>query len=88
MTTLALTIDFEDWHSGIPIDAALRDRLPKRLDLSGNRLLDLLDEHGIRATFFFLGPLAREYRVLARRIAADHAAHGLLSSRGPQPICR
>lgn len=66
---LAFTVDFEDWYSGIPIPSAEKAVAERRLDRSGNRLLDVLDEFGVSATFFLLGPLVEEHPNLVRRIA-------------------
>lgn len=66
----ALTVDLEDWHQLIhkrltgvtipPTTAVIR---------STNRLLDLLDEWGIRATFFVLGNVTETYPALVREVA-------------------
>jgi polysaccharide deacetylase family protein (PEP-CTERM system associated) len=68
--TNALTIDFEDWYQGLEIPhtewAAYEDRIVP----AGRRLLDLLDEAGVRATFFILGYVAEKHPRLVREIAA------------------
>jgi polysaccharide deacetylase family protein (PEP-CTERM system associated) len=66
---IAFTIDFEDWYHGVPISGPRKAGAERRLDRSGNRLLDLLDEHGVRGTFFILGPVVEENPSLVRRIA-------------------
>jgi polysaccharide deacetylase family protein (PEP-CTERM system associated) len=67
----ALTIDFEDWYQGLEIPhtdwQGYEDRLPE----SGRRLLRLLAEAGVRATFFVLGRVAEMHPELVREIVAD-----------------
>src|SRR6267154_642795 len=77
--THAFTVDVEDWFNGIPIGAETRRVAERRLEVGLNRLLELLDERAVRATFFVLGPIAREYPALIRKIAdAGHemGCHG------------
>lgn len=75
----ALTIDFEDWYQGLEIAhtqwAGYEDRLP----FAGRRLLGLLDQAGVRATFFVLGAVAERHPELVQEIGdAGHevATHG------------
>ncbi|MBQ1024021.1 polysaccharide deacetylase family protein [Micromonospora sp. C95] len=49
-------------------------------------LLDLLDAHGIRATFFLIGDRVREHPELARRIMAAGHPIGNHSMTHPQPF--
>jgi peptidoglycan/xylan/chitin deacetylase (PgdA/CDA1 family) len=44
-------------------------------------VLDILKEHGIRATFFLLGERVRQYPALARRIATEEHSVGSHSDR-------
>ncbi len=64
-----LTFDIEDWwvydYNGI---GNKTDWLP-RLDGYLNQILDLLDERNIKATFFILGEVAKNYPIVVRRIA-------------------
>ena len=56
------------------------EELPRRAAASTQRLLGLLDEYGARATFFFLGWVARREPDLVRLVhAAGHevASHGM-----------
>ena len=79
----ALSIDVEDYFQV----AALAPAVPRsswaqresRVERSTDRLLQLLDDHGIRATFFVLGWIALHHSGLVKRIAgAGHeiASHG------------
>jgi polysaccharide deacetylase family protein (PEP-CTERM system associated) len=79
----ALTIDVEDYYHVSNLEGcAPRDRweqLESRVGPSTLRLLDLLAEAGVRATFFVLGWVAQRQRWLVRRIrAAGHevGSHG------------
>ncbi len=79
----ALTIDVEDYFQveafATTIDRRDWDRLPPRVDRNTGRLLDILGEAGVQATFFTLGCIARRHPLLARRIVAEGhelASHG------------
>jgi polysaccharide deacetylase family protein (PEP-CTERM system associated) len=68
-------VDVEDWYQGIPVGAGVKAAAERRLERGLDKLLDLLEEHGTRGTFFVLGPVAKEQSDLVRRIAA--AGHEL-----------
>jgi polysaccharide deacetylase family protein (PEP-CTERM system associated) len=79
----SLSFDLEEWFhaevfsSLIPSGEweAMESRCEKQTDL----VLRLLEEHGVRATFFALGWLAERYPSLVKRIAAsghELACHG------------
>ncbi len=75
----ALTIDVEDWHSGIPIGSSHIRSEDYRLKGSMESLLSTLDLHGVNASFFWLGELAVKYPELVRTVAeAGHSTdcHG------------
>jgi polysaccharide deacetylase family protein (PEP-CTERM system associated) len=79
----AMTIDVEDYYQVEAFASAIArsdwDRLPPRVEQNTFRLLDLLGEAGVEATFFTLGCVARRHPALARRIVADGhelASHG------------
>lgn len=77
----ALTIDVEDYYHvsgferGIPRSAW--DDYPSRVVDNTQRLLDRLERHSVRATFFVLGWVAERFPELVRRI--DRAGHELAS---------
>jgi hypothetical protein len=82
-TTNVLTVDVEEYYHGVEFGAALDHgaltRLPSRVAAQTFRLLDLLDAHGARGTFFTLGVVARHHRRLVRGIAErghEIASHG------------
>jgi polysaccharide deacetylase family protein (PEP-CTERM system associated) len=69
------SIDLEDVRSMLPDGARYRERVPHNTA----RLLDFLESHDKRCTFFTVGDVARRYPDLVRRIAdAGHeiACHG------------
>ena len=77
------SIDLEDWfhlldHPGAP-DPADWPHLPSRVAANTDRLLEDLDEAGVKATFFVLGWIAEHHPEVVRRVArAGHeiASHG------------
>lgn len=77
---IALTIDLEDWYHVCGPDG-LRD-VPlscRRVTRNVGSILSLLDEFGVKATFFVLGSIAEEEPSLVPRIAAaghEIASHG------------
>ena len=79
----AMTIDVEDYYQveafASTIDRAEWDALPSRVERNTHRLLDILAEAGVEATFFTLGCVARRLPSIVRRIVADGhelASHG------------
>ena len=91
--TNALSIDVEDYFQVSAFDAqvsrAAWDSLPCRIERNVDRLLDLLQRHDARATFFTLGWIAHRYPDLVRRIAdAGHevASHGYAHRRATEQV--
>ncbi|HEU4370458.1 MAG TPA: XrtA system polysaccharide deacetylase [Methylomirabilota bacterium] len=79
----ALTVDVEEYYHGVEFAAALGAdalaRLPSRVVAQTERLLDLFDAHGARATFFTLGVVAQRFPGLVRSIVArghELGSHG------------
>ena len=79
----ALTVDVEEWFHVCGIERVVPlnewDRLESRVELGTRRVLDLLDRHDARATFFVLGWVAERHPELVREIqSAGHeiASHG------------
>lgn len=84
----ALTIDVEDYFQVSAfaqyIPRSSWDNLPCRVERNIDRILMLLDEHKIRATFFTLGWIAERYPAMVKRIVEnDHelASHGYAHHR-------
>ena len=76
-----LTVDMEDWYMEAP--PSRWGRFAERVERDTGRVLDVLDRHGVRATFFVLGWLAERHPALVRGVAeAGHevALHGMLHS--------
>lgn len=79
--TLLLSVDFEDWHQLVRRRVGDSDwakpgpALPRQTEA----LLDLLDELGVRATFFVLGLAARAHPELVQSVVArghEIGSHG------------
>lgn len=79
----ALTFDVEDYFQVSAFDAVIPraqwDRWPSRVEHNTERLLELLESAGVRATFFTLGWVAERCPGLMRRVVAgghELACHG------------
>jgi polysaccharide deacetylase family protein (PEP-CTERM system associated) len=79
----ALTVDVEEYYHGVEFTQALGvdgiRQLPSRVVAQTEHLLDLLDAHGARGTFFTLGVVAQRQPRLVRQIAErghEVASHG------------
>lgn len=79
----AFSIDVEDYYMVSAYADVVRfdewDRHESRVEASTRRVMELLDEYGIKATFFILGWVAQRYPALIRAIReAGHevASHG------------
>lgn len=77
------TVDVEDWFHILNIPAAPRyadwEALPSIVEKNTGRMLDIFDAHEARATFFFLGWIARRYPHIVKRVQArghEIASHG------------
>lgn len=76
----ALTIDLEDWYQGLTSTAVQIDRwdsFEDRVVESTTRLLDLLRQAGVKATFFVLGYVADQFPALIRQVAEEGHEVGL-----------
>jgi polysaccharide deacetylase family protein (PEP-CTERM system associated) len=86
MPKLLLSFDFEDWHQLVHRRLGLADwdtRGPA-LERQTDAILELLDELGVRATFFLLGMTVERYPDLVRELGArghDLACHGYEHTR-------
>ena len=81
--TNAMSVDVEDYFQVSAferhIDRGTWDDIPCRVEANTGRVLDLLERHGVRATFFTLGWIAERFPELVRRIVAsghELASHG------------
>lgn len=85
MSHTALTMDVEDWFHILESDAAPLpeswDRLESCIERGVSAMLEILDRHRAKATFFWLAWAARKHTALLRRCAAEGheiASHGSL----------
>ena len=79
----AMTVDVEDYFQveafASSIDRADWERLPRRVERNTERLLDILADAEVKATFFMLGWVAQRHPAQVRRIVAEGhelASHG------------
>jgi polysaccharide deacetylase family protein (PEP-CTERM system associated) len=79
----AMTIDVEDYFQveafASTIDRRDWESLPRRVERNTERLLEILAEGGVEATFFILGWVAERHPELVRRVVAEGhelASHG------------
>lgn len=90
----AFTVDVEDWFHIIQADGApdrdAWEQAHPRVEPATGKLLELLADRGVHATFFFLGWIAERHPGLVRRVAelghevATHGyAHDLVGDLGP-----
>jgi polysaccharide deacetylase family protein (PEP-CTERM system associated) len=89
--TNALTIDFEDWYQGLEIPYSEWAGFEDRIVPVGQRLLRLLAEAGVRATFFVLGYIAEQHPEMIHAISdAGHEigthgySHALIYTQTPE----
>jgi polysaccharide deacetylase family protein (PEP-CTERM system associated) len=78
-----MSVDVEDYFHVSVFDGIVPrstwERMESRVCANTDRLLDIFDDHGVRATFFVLGWVAERHPDLVRRIAArghELASHG------------
>ncbi len=71
-STLLLSVDFEDWHQLVRrrVGVASWEQPGPALRRQTEALLGLLDELGVRATFFILGMAARSHPELVEAVVA------------------
>lgn len=82
--TNALTVDVEDYYHVEGFSRVVRREdwgaMPSRVVASTDRLLDMFDEHYVKATFFVLGEVAKQHPGLVLKIAQrghEIACHGM-----------
>jgi polysaccharide deacetylase family protein (PEP-CTERM system associated) len=71
MTLLAFSVDVEDWYNGFFDKPDDIDRFPSRIGVGIEKILRLLSDFDSKATFFFLGCLARRDPKLVRSVARE-----------------
>jgi len=76
---VALSFDVEDWYMGMELKSHEMKGRERRLTVGLSRILSLLEEKGVKATFFILGIVCEMYPEEVKSIAeAGHeiASHG------------
>lgn len=95
MIVNALSVDVEEYYHGMEFEAAVpeaeRPLLPSRVEPSVDRVLAILAQAGVQATFFIVGQVAAAHPSMVRRIAeAGHEIachsdrHELVSRQSPE----
>jgi polysaccharide deacetylase family protein (PEP-CTERM system associated) len=73
--TNVLSIDVEEYFHGVEFEAAVpleqRGMLPSRVEENIDRVLALLHDHQVHASFFTVGQIAEQHPGMLRRIAAE-----------------
>lgn len=84
----AFSVDVEEYFQVAAFDSVVSrddwDKLPSRVVSSTERILGVLDKHGVRGTFFVLGWIAERHPALVRKISdAGHeiGCHGYSHQR-------
>lgn len=66
----AFSVDLEDWYQCLEvIDISQWSNFEDRVERSTRKLLEILEEFGVRATFFVLGYVAEKFPHLVREVA-------------------
>jgi polysaccharide deacetylase family protein (PEP-CTERM system associated) len=81
--SIMMTVDVEDWFHILdsPLAPTMErwESLPSRVEIGLERLLQVLDDCGVRATMFWLGWIAERHKRLVRQCASsghEIASHG------------
>lgn len=75
----AFSIDLEDWYQGIELPFSDWQHYEERIEKGTDKVLELLDKHQTKGTFFILGWVAEKYPELVKKIAKEGhemASHG------------
>jgi polysaccharide deacetylase family protein (PEP-CTERM system associated) len=70
----AFSVDLEDYyHAQLVRERTGKARLPSRVEVATAPILELLERHGVRATFFVVGEVARDApRLIERIVRSGH----------------
>ena len=71
----AFTVDLEDWYQGIELPFDDWGKHENRIATGTDKVLELLEKHQVKATFFTLGWVAEQYPELVKKVAG--AGHEL-----------
>ena len=79
----AMSVDVEDYYQVYAFSERIKradwDAWPSRVEANTERVLDVFDSAGVKATFFTLGWVAERHKALLRRVVAEGhelASHG------------
>ena len=76
----AITVDLEDWYHSIEsIPVQDWDKYESRLEENTYRILEILNQYEVKATFFVLGYVAEKFPALVKTIQLlghEIATHG------------
>lgn len=71
----ALTIDVEDYFHVSAFENSISrndwESMPRRVESNTHRVMDIMDEHGLKGTFFVLGWVAERHPNLVHRMANE-----------------
>lgn len=88
---LCFTVDWEDWYHGLGIPVQDWGRLERRIKTGHYKLLECLNKHKVKATYFLLGMMMEEFPELVEEIkneghelACHTYSHPFLSNISPQ----
>lgn len=84
MNQAAFTVDVEDWFHGLQPDPSRWGPYERRCHKGMAKLLELLDRHETKATFFVLGDVARHQADIVREIdrrGHEIGSHGMFHQR-------
>jgi polysaccharide deacetylase family protein (PEP-CTERM system associated) len=79
LTLNALTVDLEDWYHGVELPPGRWPEFEDRVVPATERLLSILSEHDVKATFFVLGDVAARHPELVweiHRLGHEIGTHG------------
>lgn len=86
--TNAMSVDVEDYFQVSAFESIIErqdwENLPCRVEQNTHRVMDIFDQHQVKATFFILGWVAERYPGLVKRIVEDGhelASHGYQHTR-------
>ncbi len=65
----AFSVDLEDWYHGVELPVETWPRYERRVEKGFYTLLELLDEHNVKATWFTMGWIGTHYPHLVKQLA-------------------
>ena len=65
---ICFTVDMEDWYQGIGLPFEQWNQYEKRIKIGHDKLLNLLQKHKTKATYFILGKVIEEFPELVQQV--------------------